>query len=251
MRQSTCSPAVIVFLIAGLAIAVTMVACGGSVTPTPLTPTVPTITALPPLDEMLSEKTMGSAAAPNTIIEYVSFWSTQSKDFYLTGDGAQMKSQLADTGRAQILFRNLFLPAETQISGVPVAAMLARCVGNARFFDAVNTIFQRQATWGAASNPDAAVQQIMLGFGMSQSTINACLADSALLNGLAAIHTSAEQGTYQLPDLTQRTGSSAAGVIFSVPAVVVNGVLFDSTNTDGTSNAAFAPTFANIQPFLK
>jgi Thioredoxin len=251
MRQSTRPPAAIVCRIAGLAMAVTMVACGGSVTPTPLAPTVPTITALPSLDEMLSEKILGSASAPNTIIEYVSFWSSPSMTFYLTGEGAQMKSQLADTGRAQIQFRNLFLSSETQISGVPVAAMLARCAGNARFFDAVTTIFQRQPVWVAASNPDTAVQQIMLGFGMSQSVVNSCQANSALLNGLVAIHTNAEQGTYQLPDGTQRAGSSSAGVIFNVPAVVVNGVLFDSTNSDGTANAAFAPTLANIQPFLK
>lgn len=251
MRQLTQPPAAVLLVICGLALAVGMAGCGSSMPPVPLTPTVPTITNLPSIDEMLSEKTLGSALAANTIVEYVSFWSTNSKTFYLTGDGAQMKSQLADTNKAQILFRNLFLGTETQISGVPVAAMLARCAGNAKFFDAVNTIFQNQDSWGNSSNPDTAVQQLMLGFGMGQPLINACLTNTALLNGLGAIHSNAEQASYQLPDGTQRTPVGSTGSIFSVPAVVVNGVLFDGMNTDGTTNAAFAPTFANIQPFLK
>jgi len=249
MRQPTRPRVTTLFLVGGVAVAVAMAACSGSMPPSPITPTVPTITTLPSIDEMLSEKTLGSG--PITIIEYVSLWDTASATFYLTGDGAQMKSQYADTGKAQILFRNLFLGSELATSGIPVAAMLARCAGNAHFFDAVATIFQSQATWKNALNPDTGVQQVMLGFGLSQSLINSCLANTALVNGLGDIHTNAEQATYQLPDGTQRIGSAASGSILAVPAVVVNGVLFDGTNSDGSANAAFAPTLANIQPLLK
>jgi len=253
MRQPTRPPVATVLFAAGLAMAVTMAACSGSAAPAPLTPTVSTITTLPSLDEMLSEKTIGSASAPNTIIEYVSFYNVPSADFYLTGDGAQMKTQFADTGKAQILFRNLFTGAETATSGEPVAAMLARCAGNARFFDAVTLIFQRQSSWSTAANPDTAVEQLMLGFGMSQSVINSCLANSGLLNGLGTIHTNALLATYQLPDGTQRTPASTAfsQSILGLPAVVVNGTLFDGRNNDATLNASFSPTLANIQPFLK
>lgn len=250
MRQSTRTRRVTVSLLGGLAIVAAVTACGGSVTPNVLTPTIPTITTLPSLDEMLSEKTLGTSST-NTIVWYVSFWSAASKDFYLTGDGAQMKSQLADTNKAQIMFRNLFISAELSTSsGVPVAAMLARCAGNARFFDAVTTIFQNQPTWlGNPDNADAAVKAVMLGFGFSQSVVNSCVSNTALATGLGQIHTNALQATYLLPDGTQRSAGTS-GSIFSVPAVVVNGVLLDGVDSTGASNSLNAPTLANVQKYL-
>jgi hypothetical protein len=227
-------------------VAAAMAACGGSIAPTPLSPTTPTITTLPSIDEMLSEKTLGSASAPNTITEYVSFWCVNCRDFHLTGDGAQMKTQLADTGRAQIIFRNLFLSGESLS-----AAMLARCAGNARFFDAAATIFQNQASWLGSTDPDTSVQRLMLGFGMSQSVINSCVSNAALQNGVALTHTNALSATYLLPDGTQRVGSTTQSSIFGVPAIVVNGVLLDGINAAGSADPANAATLANVQKFLK
>jgi hypothetical protein len=247
MRQMKHTRGVMVSLLGGaVLVAAAMAACGGSIAPTPLSPTIPTITALPSIDEMLSDKTLGSTSAPNTIVEYVSFWCTACKDFHLTGDGAQMKTQLADTLKAQIIFRNLFLSGETAS-----AAMLARCAGNARFFDAVNTIFQNQASWLGSSDPDLAVQRMMLGFGMSQSVVNACVSNTSLQNGLGQIHTAALSATYLLPDGTQRVGTATQSSILSVPAVVVNGVLLDGANAAGNADPANAPTLANVQKFLK
>jgi len=234
------------FLIGGLIVVAGAAACGGSITPNVLTPTIATITTLPTIDEMLSDKTLGSASAPNRIVEYVSFWHADSATFHQQ-IVPQLKTQYVDGGKAQITFRNLFLSGETLN-----AAALARCAGNARFFDAVDTIFRNQASWAAASDPDAAVGRLMLGFGMSQSVVDACVGNTALQNGLANIHTDALSATYLLPDGTQRAGSSTQGSILAVPAVVVNGVLLDGRNTsDGSVNAAFAPTLANIQQFLK
>lgn len=221
-------------LLAGLLAVVMIGACGGSMTPGVLAPTIATITTLPSIDEMLSPKTLGSASAQNTIIEYVSFWCSACKDFYLTGDGAQMKTQYADTGRAQITFRNLFVNSETF-----AAADLARCAGNARFFDAVDTIFKNQASWLGAGDPDAPVKSLMLGFGMSQSVINACVGNTALENGVWQIFVDAMTATYVRPDGTSQVGFSY------VPAIVVNGTVLDGGTSDN------APTLANIEKFLK
>ncbi len=240
MRQSTRTRQAALALSCALFAAILMVACGGSMTPNPLQPTVATITALPSDTEMLSEKTIGSASAANTIVEYVSFWCSGCRNFYLTGDGSKLKSQFADTSKAQIVFRSLFLSGES-----PAAAMLARCAGNARFFDAVNTLFTNQSTFAGSSNPDLTVGQVMLGFGMSQSVVNACVADTTLQNGLIQIHQNATQATYLLPDGTSVVGFNA------VPAVVVNGIRLDGTNADGTANSDNAPTLANIQKYFK
>jgi hypothetical protein len=145
-----------------------------------------------------------------------------------------------------MVFRNLFVGTETL-----TAAMLARCAGNARFFDAVNTIFGNQATWLGSADPDTGVQRTMLGFGMSQTVVNACLGDATLQNGVRQIHLDALNATYFLPDGTLRAPGASVGSILAVPALVVNGVLLDGRNNDGSVNAAFQPTFANVQQQLK
>jgi len=225
--------------LATLVVAAGIAACGGSISPSVVSPTVATITVMPSIDEMLQDKTQGSASAPNTIIEYGSFWSSNSANFHLQV-APQVKSQFVDTGRASLTFRNLFVSTETLN-----AAMLARCTGNANFFNAVNKIFSSQASW-LGSDPDGALGRVMLGFGMSQALEDQCVANSALQNGVIAIHTNAlgPGATYLLPDGTQRTGSSTAGAIQGLPAVVVNGVLLDGSTSD---NAA---TLANIEKFL-
>jgi hypothetical protein len=232
------------FLIGGLAVVTGTAACSGSITPDVLTPTLSTVTTLPSLAEMLSDKTTGNASAPNQIIEYVSFGQAASAAFHLQ-TVPQLQAQFTDTGKAQIIFRNLFLSTDSVNP-----ALLARCAGNARFFDAAGTIFRNQATWASSTNPDAAVGNLMLGFGMSQAVIDACVGNTALQTGVVKIFTDALGATYQLPDGTQRAPSGSLGSIFNVPAVVVNGVLLDGYNSDQSLNPAFAPTLANIQLFV-
>ncbi len=197
---------------------------GGSMTPTgTLTPVTPTITSLPTLDEMLSDKTLGSASAPNTLLEYVSFWCPNCAAFYTTVE-PQLKSKYVDTGQMQIKFYNLFLASETA-NGTTNAASLARCAGNARFFDASNLIFANQSSWLNASDPNTAVNQLFLGFGMSQQVVNACVSDQGLSSGLESIHAAALNQW----GMTQ------------VPAVVINGTLLQGADV----------TLANIEKYLK
>ena len=234
------------FLIGGLTLVAGTAACSGGIEPTVLAPTTFAITTLPSIDEILSDKTLGSASAPNQIIEYVSFANAASAAFHLQ-ILPQLKTQYADTQRAQIAFRNLFVVNETVN-----AALLARCAGNARFFDAADTIFRSQATWATASNPDTAVGQVMLGFGMSPSVQTACTGNTTLQAGVVKIFQDALTATYLLPDGTQRVPGPGGNSIVAVPAIIVNGVLLDGTNAaDGSPNPVFAPTLANIQQFLK
>ncbi len=245
MRHTRQSVALL--LAGGLIVAATMSACGGSISPSPLTPTQSTITALPSDADMLADKVMGNAGAANTIVEYVSFWNQPSATFHL-GTVPQIKSQFLDTGTAKLIFRNLFVTNEP-----PSAAELVRCAGTAKLFDAVNLLFTNQATWANANNPEASIQSYLLGFGMSQAVINACEADTTLLGGLNSIQSTALAQTYTLPDGSQRAPGSVSGVggsILAVPALVVNGTLFDGYDASGNVNANFAPTVANIQPLL-
>ncbi len=244
------SHSVALLLAGGLIAAATMSACGGSMTPSPLVPTQSTITALPSIDDMLADKVMGNAGAAVTIIEYVSFFSTGSATFHLT-TLPQIREQFIDTGKAQLIFRNLLVTNEP-----PAAAELVRCAGTAKFFDAVNLLFTNQAAYVNTSNtnPVGTIQSLMLGFGMSQSVINACVGNSSLDSGLNTILTNALSATYALPDGSQRTPGSVSGVggsIVAVPALVVNGTLFDGYDATGNANSNFAPTVTNIQPLFK
>lgn len=224
----------LLLLCALLAAAIAAARCGGSITPTPLQPTVATITTLPSIDEMLADRTLGPASSGNTIVEYLSFWCTACADFYATVS-PQLKTRYADAGKARVIFRNLFLSGETI-----TAAALSRCVGASRFWDAADRLFRSQSTWMLASDPDASIRTQMMGFGMSSQIIEQCVGNTALRDGLVAVHQQdAINASYQLPG-----GGTAIG-ISRVPAVVVNGVKLDSSAADN------APTIENIDKFLK
>jgi protein-disulfide isomerase len=222
---------------------------GTSTPPTMVAPTVSKYTAMPSDAEMLAEKVIGNASAPTTIYEYVSMWCTGCQSFHATVE-PQIKAQFVDTGKARLVFRNLFLssemtPAAANPNGVPVAPMLARCVGNADFFSAIDYIFTTQSAWLSNSDPNAALKSRMLAFGMSQSLEDSCLSDAALATGLGQVHNDALAQTYQVLLADGTTAPASAAGFTHVPAVVINGVKLDSTTADN------APTLENIAKLIK
>ena len=157
------------------ALLVIAVACGGGNNPSPTTPNVdPSV--LPSMDVMLAEKSLGSASAPHTVIEYSSFTCPHCAEFdvvYLP----QLKANYIDTGSVRFIFRNS--PRDTTVD--LAAAMLARCSGD-RYFDAVHALFSNQGAW--ASSPSQALDALMRNFGMSQQVIDACKASTTLRDGV-------------------------------------------------------------------
>lgn len=150
-----------------LAIAIT--ACGGSnTTPAPTAPVDPSV--LPSMDVMLAEKSLGSASAPQTIIEYSSFTCPHCSDFDVNYLPA-LTTKYINTGKLRFIFRN-----SPRDSTDLTAAMLARCSGD-RYFDAVHTLFSTQGQW--LGSPSA-LDTVMRNFGMSQQVIDACKASTSL-----------------------------------------------------------------------
>ena len=189
------------FLIAGLAAALA-VACGGSSSPTsPTSPSPPPgSVTLPSLDEMLADKTMGSTGAPNTIIEYSSFSCPHCANFHAV-TLPELKTKHIDTGNARFIFRDFPLDSPSLQAG-----MLARCAGDARYFEVIEQLFRTETTWTSGS-PSQGLATVMLGLGMSQATIDACKADSALQQGILKI---------------QQDGQTQFGVN-ATPTFIVNG----------------------------
>ncbi len=180
--------------VVGAALLATNVACGGS--STPIAPAAPAAqpavdpSVLPSMDVMVAEKSLGSASAPHTIVEYSSFTCPHCSDFDVVFL-PQLKTKYIDRGSVQFIFRNS--PRDETLD--LTAAMLARCSGD-RYFDAVHTLFANQGQWAASVNPPQALETLMRNFGMSQQVIDACKASTPLrdavlkmkADGLARYH---------------------------------------------------------------
>ena len=88
-----------------------------------------------------SDRIMGSADAPVTVIEYASMTCSHCAAF-ATGVFPQLKSEYIDTGQVRYVFR------EFPLDGVArVASALARCQTGDNFFAFVDLIFYNQQEW--------------------------------------------------------------------------------------------------------
>jgi len=156
---------------------------------------------VPALADMLADKRIGPADAPNVIIQYSSLGCSHCADFH-TQSLPTLKSQYLDKGVATYIYRDYSLdPASSR------GAMVARCAGDSRYFAVLDVIYQSQPSWVRASDPWSAMQKVLRGAGLAQSLIDACLATGGLEEGVTAI---------------RQQGADAYGVN-ATPTFVVNG----------------------------
>lgn len=180
----------------------------------PLSASAQTASGLPAVSA--SDRVLGRANAPVTVIEYASFVCSHCAHWHTTVLPA-FKARFIDTGQVKLVFRNL--PTNPAQIGAR-AAGIARCAVPARFFDVASSFMTGQqaiidgaplATWYA--NGVAAS-------GRTQAQIDACLADPATLNGIRA----------------EVAGANAAGVE-GTPSFFVNGRAVSDTSLEGLSAA--------------
>ena len=136
---------------------------------------------VPALADMLAEKRLGSADAPNVVIQYSSLGCSHCADFHSQTLPA-LKSQYVDKGIATFLYRDFPLDS-TSVKG----AMVARCSGDSRFFAVLDVLYQAQSTWARASDPWSSMQTVLRNAGLAQSLIDACVATAGLEQGVTAI----------------------------------------------------------------
>jgi protein-disulfide isomerase len=139
---------------------------------------------LPGIDEMLSEKVLGDPNAPITIIDYSALTCPHCADFDLN-TLPQLAAKYIDTGKAKLLYRD-FPFSQAGLT----ASMLARCSGNAHYFEALDLIYKNQASWASETDPENALVSIL---GMPQAKADACLADKALADGMQEMEKTAQQ----------------------------------------------------------
>jgi protein-disulfide isomerase len=192
------------------ALAVMAAACGGdsdsSGSPTSPSAAFPPAllagsTQVPALADLLADKRIGPAEAPNLVITYSSLGCSHCADFH-TQSLPALKSQYLDKGVATFVYRDFPLDG-TSLRG----AMVARCAGDERYFAVLDVLFQSQQTWARASDPWGAMQKVLRDAGLAQPLIDACLSTPGLEAGVTAI---------------RQQGSTEYGIT-GTPTFIVNG----------------------------
>jgi protein-disulfide isomerase len=136
-------------------------------------PDVAVLLAPGPLPDIV----IGSADAPNTIVEYASMTCPHCAQFQ-TEVFPQLKAKYIDTGKARYMLR------EFPLDNLAAAAfMLARCSGNDRYYPMVDAMFSTQENW-AVPGVDAKdkLLQIARQAGISKDEFDKCLADKELFS---------------------------------------------------------------------
>jgi protein-disulfide isomerase len=181
---------------------------------------------------------LGNPAAPNKVVEYLSYTCGHCADFEMK-EAPAFKTQFVATGKASLEIRNMVLnPVDL------TAAMLARCGGKAKFFGNQRHLLATQATWsGKTKNISAATRDklktqdytgfmvgtfdeiglgpIMQQRGISPAQAKSCLADKAAFNAIIGM-----------------TEAGSALGVRGTPSFLVNGVLQDHIHNVAELKAA-------------
>jgi len=123
---------------------------------------------------------LGNPSAPVTLIEYASATCSHcarfDRDVF-----PSLKARYIDTGKVHYIFREFLTPP------VPVAAaafVLARCAGKDKYFQVVEAVFRSQEEMFATQDSRTPLLRIAKSMGMTEDKFNACLSDSAALDGV-------------------------------------------------------------------
>ena len=150
-----------------------------------------------------SDRVLGRADAPVTVIEYASFVCPHCADWH-NQVFPQFKARFIDTGKVKLVFRNLpTAPADEAFA----AAAIGRCAAPERYFDVVHSLFSGQAGFYSGQARKWFTDAVAVS-GRTEAEIGACFQRPETLAGLNA-------------DIA---GASAAGAD-STPSFFVNGRL--------------------------
>jgi len=134
--------------------------------------------ALPALSDLLAERVLGDPKAPVTILDYSSMTCPHCATFHAEVL-PKIKESYIDTGKVKLVFRD-FPFDKAALS----ASMLAHCAPAERYFPLTDVLFKSQGQWSRAADPAKALAQYGKLAGMSQETIDACFANTALADGI-------------------------------------------------------------------
>jgi protein-disulfide isomerase len=156
-----------------------------------------------------SDRILGKAEAPITIIEYASLTCPHCAHFDVTVL-PKLKEKWIDTGKAKLILRDYPLD-EPALR----AAMVARCAPANRFYPLIDTFFAQQEQWVTSRDYRAALEKLVKLGGMSEKEFKACISDKKLEDQVAQSRLVA----------SQQLGVDAT------PTFFINGKKFDGAPT--------------------
>jgi len=180
---------------------------------------VPVSAAPMTVQEAMSERVLGKADAPVTIIEFASLTCPHCKDFEINVL-PKLKTAYIDTGKVKFVYRDFPLDGRALL-----AAMVARCAPKDRYFAFLDALFRSQESWARAQDPVQALGQVARVGGMSQADFDACIKNQALFEAIKKDALEA-QSQYKIE---------------STPTFIINGKKMDGTHTFESFEAALKP----------
>ena len=165
---------------------------------------VPAKAAIVPVEEALSEMSMGPDNAPVTMIEYSSLGCPHCAAFH-RDTLPKIKKEYIDTGKVRLVYRDFPLDQLAMAGSV-----LARCAGRERYFAFLDVLFRDQALWAQSQDPIQALSQIARLGGIGKEKFQSCLRNKKLQESI----------------LKQRLDGNQKYQVNSTPTLIINGKKF-------------------------
>jgi protein-disulfide isomerase len=166
-----------------------------------------------------SDRVMGRADAPVTVIEYASLVCSHCGDWHRTVY-PELKRRFIDTGQVRLVFRDF---PTNPIAVAARAAGVARCAAPTRYYAVIGTFFDGQEALLAGGPVASWLASGVAASGKTQAEIDTCLDDPATLEALR----------------TSASSAMAAGVQ-GTPTFFVNGRAAPDRSIEGLT-AAITP----------
>lgn len=159
-----------------------------------------------PLPPAEGDMVLGSPAAKVQVVEYASL-SCGHCAHWNQEVFPQLKAKYIDTGKVRFVFREFLTPPnEFAAAGY----LLARRIGQARYFEVLDAIFKQQAAIFESQDLWGGLLKIGKSFGLTEAQFTAALGDKAALAALNA----------RVAKAGERDG------IEGTPTIIVNGARF-------------------------
>jgi protein-disulfide isomerase len=129
----------------------------------------------------LPDKAEGKLDAPITVIEYASMTCTHCANFAVKVY-PELKTRYIDTGKVRYILR------EFPLDAVAAAGfMLARCVGEDKYFAMINVLFRMQDKWAFVQDSQSALLSIARQAGLSEQSFKQCMTNQQLLDSIEQV----------------------------------------------------------------
>lgn len=120
------------------------------------------------------DRVLGDPNAPVTIMEFSSLSCPHCAAFH-KDTLPLIKEKYIDTGKVKLVYKDYPLG-----NSALRAAMLARCVAPARYFQFLDILFKQQESWAWEENPDDYLMKLGKLAGVSEAKFAACVEDKGI-----------------------------------------------------------------------